>query len=49
MNNEKNDKYYIEKILKDLKFISEHIEGVSVVYQTVTQDVPWLIEEIEKG
>ena len=110
MNNEKNDKYYIEKILKDLKFISEHIEGVSeeclrsdevlldsmlfrliqvyensrkltqnykeehssvpwmdiagfrnrivhdygnvdlsVVYQTVTQDVPWLIQEIEKG
>lgn len=110
MNNEKNDKYYIEKILKDLRFIAGHIEGVSeeqlhsdevlldsmmfrliqvyenskkltqeyktehgsvpwtdiagfrnrivhdygnvdltVVYQTVTQDVPWLIKEIEKG
>lgn len=110
MNNEKNDAYYIEKILKDLRFISEHIKGVSeerlqldevlldsmlfrliqvyensrkltqeyklnhstvpwtdiagfrnrivhdygnvdlsVVYQTVTQDVPWLITEIEKS
>lgn len=29
MNNLKNDTYYIEKILTDLKFISKHISNVS--------------------
>lgn len=29
MNNLKNDNYYIEKILTDLKFISKHISNVS--------------------
>ena len=29
MNNLKNDAYYIEKILTDLKFISKHISNVS--------------------
>ena len=30
MNNNKNDAYYIEKILTDLHFIINHMEGVSV-------------------
>ena len=29
MNNLKNDAYYIEKILTDLKFISKHMSNVS--------------------
>ena len=29
MNNLKNDSYYIEKILNDLKFISKHMANVS--------------------
>ena len=29
MNNLKNDAYYIEKILTDLKFITKHISNVS--------------------
>ena len=29
MNNQKNDNYYIEKILTDLKFISKYMSGVS--------------------
>ena len=29
MNNLKNDTYYIEKILTDLKFISKHMSNVS--------------------
>ena len=30
MNNPKNDAYYIEKILTDLRFISSHMEGVTL-------------------
>lgn len=30
MNNPKNDKYYVEKILKDLRFIREQMNGVCV-------------------
>ena len=30
MNNLKNDAYYIQKILTDLHFIVEHMEGVTV-------------------
>ena len=30
MNNLKNDKYYIGKILTDLHFIVEHMEGVTI-------------------
>lgn len=30
MNNLKNDEYYIGKILTDLNFIVEHMEGVTV-------------------
>ena len=30
MNNLKNDEYYIGKILTDLHFIADHMEGVSV-------------------
>ena len=29
MNNVKNDEYYVQKILKDLCFISDHMIGVS--------------------
>lgn len=29
MNNLKNDDYYIEKILTDLRFIVKHMEGIS--------------------
>ena len=109
MNNLKNDAYYIHKILTDLRFISDHMTGVSVtilgedeilldsmlfrliqiqenakklsdaykmkhdeipwtdiaglrnrivhdygnvdldvVYSTLTEDIPWLMTEIEK-
>ena len=30
MNNLKNDEYYIGKILTDLRFIVEHMEGVTI-------------------
>lgn len=30
MNNQKNDEYYIGKILSDLCFISEHMKGVTL-------------------
>ena len=30
MNNLKNDEYYIGKILTDLHFIVEHMEGVTI-------------------
>jgi len=30
MDNGKNDAYYIEKIVKDLNFISFHIDGVTI-------------------
>ncbi len=29
MNNQKNDEYYIGKILTDLRFISEHMQNVT--------------------
>ena len=29
MDNTKNDKYFIDKILTDLHFIVEHLEGIS--------------------
>lgn len=29
MNNPKNDAYYVQKILTDLRFIVKHMEGVS--------------------
>ena len=109
MNNLKNDEYYIGKILTDLHFIVEHMEGVTIrtlgenevlldsmsfrliqiqenakklteayktghntipwtdiaglrnrivhdygnvdldiIFSTLTEDVPWLIEELEK-
>lgn len=109
MDNTKNDKYFIDKILTDLHFIVEHLEGISkeelernevlldsmlfrliqvqensrklteeyreehknipwtdisglrnrivhdyghvdlsVVYDTLTEDIPWLIKELEK-
>lgn len=31
MNNLKNDDYYLDKIINDLKFISNHMSGVSVI------------------
>lgn len=46
MNNQKNDAYYIEKILTDLHFIASHMEGV--LFDTLTKDVPWLIAELER-
>lgn len=110
MNNLKNDGYYIEKILTDLRFISEHMQGITirslgenevlldsmsfrliqvqenakrltdaykslhktipwtdiaglrnrivhdygnvdldVIFSTLTNDVPWLIKELEKS
>ena len=110
MNNLKNDEYYIGKILTDLHFIVEHMEGVTIrtlgenevlldsmsfrliqiqenakklteayklahntipwtdiaglrnrivhdygnvdldiIFSTLTEDVPWLIAEIEKA
>lgn len=109
MDNIKNDEYYVAKMLKDLRFIAKHMEGVKlemleenelllnamlfgliqvqenskkltdeykmshanipwmdiaglrnrivhdygnvdlhVVYATLTEDIPWLITEIEK-
>ena len=30
MNNVKNDAYYIEKILTDLRFIVEHMDGITI-------------------
>ena len=109
MDNTKNDKYFIDKILTDLHFMVEHLEGISkeelernevlldsmlfrliqvqensrklteeyreehknipwtdisglrnrivhdyghvdlsVVYATLTEDIPWLIKELEK-
>ena len=30
MNNVKNDKYYVDKILTDLHFIKEHMKGVRI-------------------
>lgn len=30
MNNLKNDEYYVGKILTDLHFIAEHMEGVTI-------------------
>ena len=30
MNNQKNDAYYVQKILADLHFIVKHMDGISV-------------------
>ena len=30
MNNLKNDEYYVQKILTDLRFIVKHMDGVSI-------------------
>ena len=29
MDNEKNDRFYLEKIIADLKFVIEHTQGIT--------------------
>lgn len=58
MDNVKNDRYYIQKIENDLKFIVQHMKDVdieelngnvdlNIVFETLKNDIPELLEMIE--
>lgn len=50
MDNVKADRYYIQKLRKDLDFIARHMQNVDlyVVYETLKNDIPGLIELLEE-
>lgn len=41
MDNIKNDKYYIDKIIQDLEFINQHMIDVDEEYKDKCTVVPW--------